>query len=65
MKPKLALETETLRTLTDDALGLVHGGIVSSDNCPSASLPCPPRGSCFGPCPNPGPTFPDPKPVSG
>ena len=53
MKTKLVLKTETLRTLTDETLGRIYGGnhgIVSSDNCPSAALPCNPRGSCFQPC---------------
>ena len=51
---KLSLATETLRVLTDE-LSLVHGGIVSSDNCPSVAMPCGPRrpqpdtGSCFCP----------------
>ena len=53
-KSKLTLNTETLRVLTDE-LNLVYGGIVSSDNCPSAGLPCGPKspqpepGSCFCP----------------
>ncbi len=53
-KSKLTLNTETLRVLTDE-LHLVHGGIISSDNCPSAGMPCGPKrpqpepGSCFCP----------------
>ena len=50
MKTKLVLKTETLRTLADDTLALVHGGIVSSDNCASAGRPCRPWDSCRGGC---------------
>src|SRR5256885_14822493 len=48
MSKKLVLKSETLRTLTDDTLAAVHGGIVSSDNCrvPNTGL----LGGCIQSC---------------
>ena len=66
MTKKLALKTETLRTLSDETLSLVNGGnadngIVQTDS-PSICIGCGPRNSCGIICPgDPGPTFPDPK----